>query len=124
MELVRRVVLSTMPVDRAEVLGLFQNPEYLTSEDALTRQLCKEGIGKSYGRAIQLLTELVQIGVLEHGENTAKGYLYRPVEKFNAIIRKSIKPLDHIADLVAEVVPGAEDGPVKPDGDPLIQNSP
>ena len=124
MELVRRVVLSTMPVDRSEVLGLFQNPEHLTSEDALTRQLCKEGIGKSYGRAIQLLTELVQIGVLEHGENTAKGYLYRPIEKFDAIIRKPITPLDHIADLVTEEVSGAEDGPMKPDSEPLTQNSP
>lgn len=124
MELVRRVVLSTMPVDRSEVLGLFQNSEHLTSEDALTRKLCSEGIGKSYGRANQLLTELVHLKVLGYENNPPEGYQYRPVDGFDQIIRKPIESLDHIADLVTEEAQKAEQGPVETDSDPLTQNSP
>jgi hypothetical protein len=58
MELLRRVVLSTMPPDRALVLALFQKLENLTTEGGLTVKLCATGLGKSYGRAKQLLREL------------------------------------------------------------------
>ncbi|MCH8056133.1 MAG: hypothetical protein IH857_08305, partial [Deltaproteobacteria bacterium] len=104
LELLRRVVLSTMPMDRAGVLALFQQPEKLTEDGFLTRQLCKEGIGRSYNRANQLLTELCLVGliqVVKKVEEEKEGpYFYEPLPRFDATIRRPTGPLDHIADLV------------------------
>jgi len=104
LELLRRVVLSTMPMDRAGVLALFQKQEKLTEDGFLTRQLCKEGIGRSYNRANQLLTELCLVGliqVVKKVEEEKEGpYFYEPLPRFDAIIRRPTGPLDHIADLV------------------------
>jgi len=106
MELLRRVVLSTMPVDRASVLALFQEPERLTNEGALTRSLCCEGIERSYNRANQILTELYRLKILEMDrgkEEKSEPNVYKPLACFDRLLRKPIEPLDHITDLVEEI---------------------
>ena len=114
MEHLRRVVLSTMPVDRATVLALFRNSDELEEDETLTTKLCADGIGKSYGRAKQLLTELVHLEILElikdeaevedeeEDEETEDKYKikkYRPREEFRDLIGKPVEPMDHISDL-------------------------
>jgi hypothetical protein len=99
LELLRRVVLSTMPVDRASVLALFQDPKNLTPSGALTVKRSEEGIGKSYGRAKQILTELTYLDILNKSEYEQQGYEYRPSFEFDDLITKPIKPLNHIDDL-------------------------
>jgi hypothetical protein len=102
LELLRRVVLSTMPVDRASVLGLFPEPRNL-ADMALTRELCAKGIGKSYGRANQLLTELTHVGLLtltQGNKESGQPHTYRPKTEFDRLIYPPVLPLDHIADLI------------------------
>jgi hypothetical protein len=107
MELLRRVVLSTMPVDRASVLALFQDIKNLKPEhQALNRKLCADGIGKSYNRATQLLLELNRVKILDmfreptviEADNSAN--LYIPLPKFHSLIHRPVFPLDHKADLM------------------------
>jgi len=129
MEHLRRVVLSTMPVNRASVLELFRYPSKLTEEGMLTTNLCKDGIGMSYGRAKQLLTELVHLKILEivkiededeDDEEEEDKYTikkYRPREEFRDLISKPVEPLDHISDLNSKNLPtGTAEG--------LTQNTP
>jgi len=100
LELLRRVVLSTMPVDRAEVLSLFQKPKCLSLERALTRTICAAGIGKSRNRANQLLTELVRVEILQE-EQTVGGSqekVYKPLPLLAEAICRPVQPLDHILD--------------------------
>ena len=103
MELLRRVVLSTMPVDRASVLALFQDMINLKpGYQALTRKLCSEGIGKSYNRAIQLLIELESVKILQMSRITDENgdlNLYVPFSEFRSLIHRPVLPLDHNADL-------------------------
>ena len=99
LEHLRRVVLSTMAVDRASVLALFGDPTKLTDEGMLTTKLCAQGIGKSYGRAKQLLTELTHLKILERIDDDPDGYEYSPFREFQDLIRKPVEPLDHISDL-------------------------
>jgi hypothetical protein len=99
LELLRRIVLSTMPVDRASVLALFQDPTNLTPDGALTVKLCKAGMEKSYGRAKQILTELTHLKIVEKSGDESQ-YEYSPCDEFKDIITKPINPLRHIDDLV------------------------
>jgi hypothetical protein len=101
LELLRRVVLSTMPVDRAEVLSLFQNPNFLSLDGALTRTLCADGIGKSRNRANQLLTELVRVGILQEEQKAggSQEKFYKPWPTLAECICCPVLPLDHILDI-------------------------
>jgi hypothetical protein len=98
LELLRRIVLSTMPVDRSSVLALFQNPANLTPGGTLTAKLCAQGINKSYGRAKQLLTELIHLEILEKSGDELQ-YEYSPNAEFRDLIMKPVSPLNHIDDL-------------------------
>lgn len=108
LELLRRVVLSSMPVDRAEVLALFRERKHLTSDGGLTRKACQHGIGKSYGRAKQLLTELTAIRLLQpekvEAKNVKEEYVYFPVTPFEGLIQKPLETLDHILNLGSEAI--------------------
>jgi len=112
-ELLRRVVLSTMPVDRASVPALFQDMRNLKpGYQGLTRKQCSEGIEKSYNRAIQLLIELQQVKILDMcqiKENNVDVNLYTPFPEFHSIIHHSVLPLDHSADLIEAVDVDKED---------------
>ena len=59
MELLRKVVLSTVTASWYQVLALFT-----THPEGLTCQACAAGIGKSRNRAEQLLKELVAVGLV------------------------------------------------------------
>jgi hypothetical protein len=86
-----------MPVDRASVLYLFQH-----EIPALTRDTCSKGIGKSYGRANQLLTELWRIGILrmQPGDTTLnQPNQYFAAEEFRTLIQTPILSLNHVKDL-------------------------
>ncbi|MEE8115438.1 MAG: hypothetical protein V3T23_13925, partial [Nitrososphaerales archaeon] len=96
MELVRRVVFSTIPLNRASVLAIFQNPANLTPEGGLTVKLC-ENAGVKDRTAQNRLKELVDLGILEV-DKPQKEYQYKPLSEFADILTKPIKPLDHIAD--------------------------
>ena len=92
MELLRRVVLFSMPSDRFEVLQLFSsNPQ------GLSRDSCAQQIKKSYGRAEQILDELVVVMLVTVEDSTPKRY--RPIPDFADLIGKPVEPLDHIRDL-------------------------
>ena len=65
--------------------------------EACTRD-CADGIGRSYGRTRQLLTELVHLGILEKHDQL-KAQRYSPREKFRDLIATPVKPLDHVQDL-------------------------
>ena len=97
LELLRRVVLSTMQNDRSSVLALFGNPSRITSEGTLTYRLCAQGLDKSYGRAKQLLTELTHLKILERLEGSELHF--RPRPEFVEIIKVGWAPIDHILDL-------------------------
>jgi hypothetical protein len=94
-ELLRRVVLSTLPLDRAEVLGLFPN-----HRDGLAAKSCAQGIKKSHDRATEILEELVRIEVLVSEPGEPRGgrpaTVYRPVPKFADLITAPTVPLLHL----------------------------
>lgn len=96
MELVRRVVLSTIPRKRVSVLALFQNPVNLTPEGGLTVKLCEKAEVKER-TAQERLKELVNLGILE-ADNSQKEYQFKPLAEFADILAKPIESLDHIAD--------------------------
>lgn len=104
MELLRRVVLGSMPADRAEVLKVIQD-----YPDGLTAKECADGIGKGEDRARQLLQELKRIGLLitisDPSDLQAEGRppeRFRVVERFRDLVVKPIEPLSHIVDLGPE----------------------
>jgi hypothetical protein len=97
LELLRRLVLSSIPVDRAEVLALFR-----TQPGELTRTACAEGIGKSYGRATQLLDELVAVKLLTVATRKPE-HIYLPAADVADLLRQPVEPLDHAMDLTVAV---------------------
>jgi hypothetical protein len=112
LELVRRVAVSSLPADRADVVRLFPaHPEGLTVD------LCAAGIGKSKDRARQLLAELVLIGLLDERRGTPTGgaapFLYVPVPRFSSLVSAPTTPTDHALDLAenfADTTDTAEGG--------------
>ena len=104
MELLRRVVLSTMPVDRASVLALYQDSDKLSVDGTLTVKLCAAGIEKKQGRARQLLTELTHLKILKYFRGK-DAHEYRPIPIFSELITKPAEPLDHILDLSLQQPP-------------------
>jgi hypothetical protein len=119
LELLRRVVLSTMPVDRSSVLGLFGDSETQTDRGTLTYHSCQIGIQKSYGRAKQLLTELGLLEILEKVDSGSNEIHYRPRSEFSDLIRASWSPIDHILDIAktADEPPAEKDHPERDPGD-------
>jgi hypothetical protein len=99
LELLRRVVLASMPVDRADVLGQFR-PEGFTAKE------CARLIGKSDDRARQLLDELVRVGlaVAEEGPSQVgrPATIYRPHPKFAELVTRPVEALDHFEGLAVE----------------------
>lgn len=93
MEIVRRVVLSTIPLNRASVLILFQRLGNLTPGNGLTIALCKKA-GMNEHTAQKRLKELVELGILSV-DTSQKEHEYRPLPEFLDILTKPIEPLDH-----------------------------
>jgi len=101
MELLRRVVLSSMPPDRADALLLFQqgNP-HLRSDGGLTRRAASEALKRSYNQAKRLLQELENLGLAESAqEGESKERVYYPAECFKHLITAPLAPLDHLLDM-------------------------
>ncbi len=98
-ELARRVVMSSMPVDRAEVLCLFQHEEVRKQGYKLGRKLCAQFIGKDYNQALRILTELKSIGLLDEVKE-GKEWVYHPKAEFKELVIKPMDHLDHVADLM------------------------
>jgi len=96
LELVRRVVLSSIPADRANVLAQFNNHPH-----GLTVKTCADGIRKSVQWTTQLLKELETCRLIAKGPKTFTGALYRPAPNFADLIVPPITPLDHTLDLAS-----------------------
>lgn len=100
-EIIRRVVVSSMPIDRSKVLTL------LIKDKQITRMSCKEALDKSYSTAVELLEELVHLKILKKCKNEQLDYhktggiLYEVEDEFLTVLSDSIEPLDHICDIVA-----------------------
>jgi len=103
--IVRRVVFSTLPQNRASVLGLFQDPANLSAIGSLTVKRCATGVGLSDKGAERLLKGLKVLNVLEV-DASKKEHEYRPRQEFSKLLTVPVQPLDHIADLA---VPSSED---------------
>lgn len=97
LELVRRVVLSSMPAGRARVLALFA-----ASPEGLTANRCGEAIGKSDDRARQLLDELERVEIIAKKKGAPAGgsppLVYQPVQEFADLVTKPVCVLDHLAE--------------------------
>ncbi len=103
LEIIRQVVLSSIPADRAEVVARFQN-----HPEGLTAKACAEGIGKSEDRARQLLNELERIGMVvrQAGQPDGQGRppeVYLPVAKFTDLIVRRREPVGHMLDLGSDL---------------------
>jgi hypothetical protein len=94
-ELARRVVLSTIPVDRGEVLGLL--PE---CPEGFTAKVCAPRIGKGEPRAKELLDELVAVGLLTQERGVSAGGRppthYRPIDRFAELVTRPVVPMVHL----------------------------
>ncbi len=86
-------MLSSLPWDWAEVLALFR-----TQPSGLTRETCAAGIGKSKGRARQLLEELVTAKILVASQE-GREKVYRPAPELADLVSQPVELLDHTADL-------------------------
>ncbi|MCH8041033.1 MAG: hypothetical protein IH977_11920 [Nitrospinae bacterium] len=94
LELLRRVVLSSISVDWGEVLGQFrQHP------DGFTVQLCAQGIGKSEPWVRHLLKELEATKIIHADREKASAIYYLPGPEFKEFLVQPIDPLDHSLDL-------------------------
>jgi hypothetical protein len=100
LELVRRVVVSSMPVDRAEVLSLFQREDIKKQGGTLSRSMCADLINKGYTQAQRILTELKAVGLLEESKEDDNKYIYRPASKFKDLVIRPVNDLDHVTDLM------------------------
>ena len=93
LELLRRVVFSSIPLDRTRILNLF-----VESPAGFSALHCAQRLGLSRQWAKSVLDEMVLLNVLTseiaHGETT-----YKPLPDFADLICRSIAPLDHVFDL-------------------------
>jgi hypothetical protein len=98
LELVRRVALGSLPAGRAEVLALLP-----AHPRGLTAKACSDGIGKSPGRARQLLDELAMVGLVMPTKIDPTGgrpeIMYAPVGRFADLLTQPMTSLDHLVDL-------------------------
>jgi hypothetical protein len=97
LELVRRVAIGSLPAGRAEVLALLP-----AHPGGLTATTCSEGIGKSPGRARQLLDELEKVGLMPMKADPQGGRpetIYTPVARFADLLTRPTTSLDHLMEL-------------------------
>lgn len=100
LELLRRVVLSSMPPDRAETLLLFQASQCLKPDGGLTRRDTAKSLKRSYNQAKRLLEELESLELLESiSEGEGKERAYYPAARFKSLITAPLVHLDHLLDL-------------------------
>ena len=98
-EILRRVVVSSMPVDRSKVLTL------LIKEKRITRRSCSVSLSKSYGTAVQILEELRHLNILkkhiseESDEYKENELIYEVVDEFREVLLNPIEPIDHLYNL-------------------------
>ncbi|MDK2742420.1 MAG: hypothetical protein NDI90_05855 [Nitrospira sp. BO4] len=93
MELLRRVVLSSVAPSRGDALACFRRyPSGLTAK-VLTGELKK---GETRVRA--LLQELVALRLVVEHKNVT-GWTYKPVPELVDLITKEVRVLDHVVDL-------------------------
>ncbi len=96
-ELLRRVALSTVPPERAQILGL-----YGKGHGELSVSDCASALGCSRTRARQVLTTLAALGVLaerKHGPQST----YSPAPDMAPIVCRPVTGLDHTLDLSTQV---------------------
>lgn len=93
LELLRRVVLSSISFNWGQVLGQFPN-----HKDGMTAQQCAGGIKKGEVWTRHLLKELVQVGILQGGKGQSS-IVYRPYPEFQDLLYPLIELLDHLGDL-------------------------
>ncbi len=85
-ETLKKVALSSMPVDRADALNVFRNYDTVTAKELA------EEIEKSVRTAQRLLKELNKLKVLDYSqESKEEAREYYPVEEFSEIIKGSDK---------------------------------
>ncbi len=115
LELVRRVAVSSLPADRADVISVV--PDH---PDGLTVKTCAAGIGKSEDRARQLLEELVLVKLLTRRKAEPNGgrpeTIYVPVARFADLLTTPIKPLDHAVDLTGDFTDTTDHSPLEREG--------
>jgi hypothetical protein len=98
-ELLRRVVLSTVLPHRSEALAVFRaEPSGVTVKDMVTHLDCSE----TWAR--QLLKESVALSLVSEVKERG-GMVYVPKSDIALFIKQTVQVLDHITDLVGEVVP-------------------
>jgi hypothetical protein len=105
LELVRRVALSSLPSDRADVIAVLP-----LHPDGLSVKACADGIRKKEDRARERLEELAELGLLTSKPGPSNGgrpaVLYTADPKFADLLTKPMFPLDHALDLHTEDFPG------------------
>jgi len=98
LELLRRVVLSSLVGNRLEILELFRD-----HPNGLTAKTAKEQTGRSLSGVTRILDELSRLGLLIKEKGTSSGgappYLFRLVPKYAQLILTPYGALDHVADL-------------------------
>ena len=95
LELLRRVVFSSIPPDRAQVLMLFS--EY---PGGMSVEQCAERMQFGERQTGNILNTLVKLNVLEKETVNRNGKLvYKPVPRFADLIYKPTTPINHIFDL-------------------------
>ncbi len=97
-ELLRRVVLSSAPADRAQIVTLFPG-----HPNGLTVKAVKDATGLGKHRAEQLLEELYRVGLVtvERGESAGGSppRVYQPTAQFADLLARPVEPLGHLGDL-------------------------
>ncbi len=93
LEVLRRVVFSTIDPDRAKILGLF------AEQPRLTRDLCVPALRRSPSRIVQLLTALERLSlvVLEKQQQVCT---YLPHPDLEHVLRRRVMTVDHGVDLL------------------------
>jgi hypothetical protein len=96
-EMLRRVVLSSVTKDREKVLRLFQDQNNLDGEGNLKEKLCSERTGMCESWSRGMLRELEILGILE---KSSGGYI--PKDEFKELLRTPVEPLDHLLNLAPD----------------------
>jgi len=93
LELARRVVLSTIPVDRAEILAQFPfHPEGFSLEE------WAKSHNKNLQWVNQVMQELLTAGIVV-SSSASNGRVYHSAPEFRDLLVKPLGQLDHVQDL-------------------------
>lgn len=101
LELLRRVVFSSIPPDRARILNLF-----VESPAGFSALHCAQRLGLSRPWAKSVLDEMVLLKVLT-AEIAQGETIYKPLPGFTDLVCRPIAPLDHMFDLSTAPLGGA-----------------